>query len=404
MIKRILSWNLAAALAIGHAVPSWSQEFPQTELTPIESAATTTTGFNPTNPGNMWRESPIAAHHVAVVRVTVGDGSSGTGAMVAHEGEGLIAITNAHVVGQFSTAKVSGIDGQPGMMRVVFRSEDLDLAVLHNPRGSWRNELPIAADNPPMGTDIELCGFGGPEHNVMRRVIGRRITPRASFVRFAIDCGTVSGDSGGPYIQTQAGVPSICGVNFGSAGGSTIGHVNQRGGPWPVYYPSSSRVDAPKLCEVLTQVCGPLGCQPRIFRRSQPRNFQPIQSQPPLIGPSNSEPEQPPQAPQQIAGEPGERGPQGERGERGEPGRDGTDGKDGLVGPQGPPGERGEPGPQGEPGKPSAGIIKIRMTPEKLVVVDYSNGRSEVIGDLSTTEQAPSIQTPSYFQIVPRRN
>jgi len=136
----------------------------------------------------------------------------------------------------------------------------------------------------------------------MRHFFGRRVS---SSYPCSIDAAVVSGDSGGPMIWNGA----IVGVSYGAAG--RAGNRGQVSG-WKLTAPATSDIDGPTLGRVLTQICRPLGCVPRIIRPSQT---------------------QPPQQTQPIV-------------------QQGVNGKDGQQGPPGPPGKDGEQGPPGETGPP----------------------------------------------------
>jgi hypothetical protein len=334
---------LFAGLAVG-------QDFntPQTELRPINVA----TGFNEPNPGGVWKMSPAAKHHRAIVRVNAGN-QGGSGSVVAIDGPGMVVITNHHVIEGHDRATVSSEYGSSGTMPVIWASEQLDLAVLYHPQGSWEYTLPIAGDNPPIGSQLEMAGYGGPT-NELRHFFAKRLQPRYNPIE--IEAATVSGDSGCPIMYGGA----ICGVNFGSTGGQTLGSVNDSGGPWRLNYPACSRVDGPKLAEVLTQVCSPLGCRPRIIRRGgppaivipPPSTAAPPQSQPPEHnGFAN------PQTPDPCVACP--------------------------PGPQGPPGPAGKDGAQGPPG-PAA-------TPQGLRVLLVDGATKQVLDDETYAPGEPIV-------------
>ena len=77
-------------------------------------------------------------------------------------------------------------------------------------------------------------------------------------------------------------------------------------------------------------------------------------------------------------GEPGATvvGPRGPTGPKGDPGKNGLPGKDG-VSKIGSPGPKGDPGKDGKDGK---GITNIAITPDGSVVVQYSDGKAQNIG------------------------
>ena len=297
-------------------------EVPETVLVPI----TQKTGFSVPNPQGLWRLSPDAPHHRALVRVRCDNGFGGTGVMVSVEGtNALVALTNNHVVTTNKWVKVQAPDNPWGSMQVVWRSPQLDLAVLYRPEGGpWPGALPIAPVNPPVGTLLELCGYGGPT-NGLNHVYGKRLGRRDAPIQ--IDAGTVSGDSGGGIIWNDGQEAMLVGINFGSVGSQSLGRVPESGG-WTVHYPSSSNADAADLARVLTQVCTPYGCRPRIIQRPGPIGYpQGPQSQPPSLPPQSQPLPPQSQPPSQQPCEPGEKGPQGDRGEKGEKGDKDDDGE-----------------------------------------------------------------------------
>ena len=247
---------------------------PETRLVPIKQI--TQTGFGVIS--NRWRYSKKARHHSAVVRVQT-SGGAGTGCVIDHDGKGVLVVTNHHVVARawtgngftretFASAQVVGNAGST-TGRIIYSDPNLDIAIIHSPNGTAKVSVPISEVMPPIGTDIEICGYGGPQPT-LRTFLGRRV--RNSSAEVSCDAGVVSGDSGGPMIWNGA----LVGVNYGAPAQS--GNMGQEQG-WNVTGPASSNIDGPTLAKVLTQQCTPYGCIPRIIRRPIPQ--QNVISEPP---------------------------------------------------------------------------------------------------------------------------
>ena len=335
--------TLSLLIALLAAAPCCGQfdDVPQTRLVRVESL----TGFQ--NPGNNWQSTPIAEHHKAVCRIEW-SGGAGTGFLVSHDGRGVLAITNHHVVssrwidrgdgtGEFSreTVPQAMVIGSLGrtVADVIFSDPTLDIAILYQPRSSADVTLPLSDTMPAIGDEVEMCGFGGPT-NTMHHFVGRRVQSNSD--RLSIDAATCSGDSGGPMIWDGG----VVGVNFGAPGyAGTRGAITESGQSWKLSGPASSKIDGPTLVETVTRVCRPLGIIPRIRDRLSltQANGQCINGQCP--------PQQiirQPAIPQPIAGKcnchpgpPGKDGPPGQAGADGPAGRDGIDGlpgRDGIDG------------------------------------------------------------------------
>ena len=351
---------------------AYGAEVPQTKLVPIQQQ----TGFPIANPGGIWQVSPDAPHHQAIVQVRTDSGEGGSGVMIATDTETLVAVTNNHVVTSHRWVKVRAPGNPWGSMEVVYRNPQLDLAVMvRKDGGPWPNAVPIAGANPPHGSQMELCGYGGPSDG-LRHVYGKRLNVGDAVIQ--IGAGTVSGDSGGGILHKGA----LVGVNFGSVGTRSLGRINASGGPWTVHYPSSSHVVSSRLIEVLTQICSPYTCEPVIrYPGGGGNNFVP-----PAPGyPSNP----PPARPEPIDPGPGLNPPINQRAEPGPPGpagADGMDGEPGPAGPAGPPGRDGEPGRDGAAGPPGPSaqidiesivdIVERRIThpSQRVLLIDGKDG------------------------------
>ena len=349
MLKFTAKLLIALSLCLS---TSFAQDFdtPLTNLRPVTQSSIETN----------WNWTQPKDYHKAIVRVRAGS-SAGTGAIIEHDGTGVVAITNHHVVGSASNVQISTSHGSANA-RVLARYSNYDLAILYAPNASAHTALPVGAYVPQNGSDIEICGFGGPKSYTLRHFIGKLINPYYGR-GITVNTSVISGDSGSPMIHNG----NVVGVNFGGPNRtpSSTG--------WSLVHPACSHINGPELAEVLTQICRPIGCQPRIIYGNpspSPQGgsplYPPLQPQQPesLNPPENAPPSDPVPAPEPIKGEKGDQGPPGEQGPpgpKGDPGEVSNEqlaaivvaikeelAKDeSLRGPQGVP---GPPGPQGPPG------------------------------------------------------
>ena len=381
---------------------------PRTELVPVENL----TGFIPENPNGTWSLTKPADHHNAAVRVSTPDGA-GTGMVVElEEGKGMLVVTNWHVVergraidgrtnGVHSSAIIQVQDGKDGVLPVIWTSQRYDVAVLYSEKGKAGRGFPIAGYEVPIGATMEMCGYGGPHHQIrrgLRTFTAKRI--RHEWDVMALSAPTVSGDSGGPMLHNGA----IYGVNYGSSGGRSLGAINNEGGPWRLNYPACSKITGPKLAEVLTSVCRPFGCRPRVIRRPCPPAGCPPQN-PPLEPPANSPSEgdppygynPPPYNPPSYNPPPYNPPPYGGK----KPTTEEIDYDmivDAIKDDPRFKGPKGDTGPQGIPGM---GFTSLELNSNNDVIVVYSDGRRSVIGNLTPKDTSSG---PAYFSIVPKRN
>ena len=362
-------------------------ETPQTTLVPV----VTQTGFHGQyGTQNLWRVSPPADHHKAIVRVSTYNGASGTGSVVKSD-KGFFVLTNHHVIEGSENGRVKLLDirGNTSDANVVWWDRNRDVAVLYNP-GHVDNGLPIYGGQVPIGADVELCGLGGPGgmsvSNDMRHFYGRRVQHQYGY-KMSIDALTVSGDSGSPLVYKGA----ICGVNFGHPDKPQT-WINAPGGPWGAGKPASSNVDGPELVTICQSVMGRYGCQPVIC---PPGGGIPID--PPTQPPVN-----PPACPDCPAGPPGPAGPAGPKGDPGDPGPAGPAGSPGPAGErgeqgaQGPAGQAGPMGPAGPPGDtPDIEDIIARLPPVIIqpMYLDEA-GKLQPFGDPLVGKLGEEIQLP----------
>lgn len=311
---------LAILAILVASAPAMSQMTPVTTLEPVY------TGTAPEIHRRFWVDSPVADYQKSAVRVMAG-GFGGSGAVIQmQQGSSTFAITNKHVVenvlGTDRRARIVYQDGTVQNVEVVYWSSENDLAVLYSHSPPKVDGLPVARESLPLGSEIEMLGFGGPTGE-LRHVIGKSV--QSPYFDQAASFSCISGDSGGVFVQKGV----IVGQNFGSHG--IRGAFSDGGSVWNLVHPASSRSTGAELADTLTSVCGRWGCIPRIFQRPgcgpQGCSPQPISSPDPVVDPQPG-----------PAGKPGPAGPAGPAG------------KDGERGPAGPQGPKGDPGPQGPPG------------------------------------------------------
>lgn len=303
---------------------SYGQTFDPTPQTKLEYLGTnapwlrqkdrsTLTGFH--DAGRMskrWNISQPAEHHKAAVRViNGGNQGAGSGVMVQHSGNGVVVLTNHHVMARawtgngftnecYATATVIG-DGGTQTFRLLAADPLIDVAVLYSEDATTKHAVPIAAAMPPQDAILEYVGFGGPTTG-KRAFTAKRIQTREPI---SMEAATVSGDSGGPILYQG----TLVGINYGSP--SAAGSYGTHEG-WSVSGPMSSKATPQTLTQIL-RGCG-IQCEP----------CQPVP--------------QPQPQPNPIQGPPG------------------------PPGPQGPPGRDGEPGPQGPAASVSEEALEVAVS------------------------------------------
>lgn len=345
MSYRVIALIIANLLCLRFVSSQEWQPVTQMELVPPANH----TGFANRDNSDLWRSTPSANYHLAAVRVSCDQTrAAGSGANVLVDGSGTFVLTNHHVIDGTQTATVRSLDGKSARMQVIYADRNVDLAILYTPNTVFSTALPIYDAEVPLGADVELLGYGGPDP-ILRHVLGKRVNHSYGY-KLSIDTYTVSGDSGGAMVYGGG----IAGINFGGPADKQWGSVRTASGNWKLTRPASSQCDGFILKRILTQICQRYRCQPRCI--SQPKQT-------------------PPPVPQPIV-QPGI--VQGEKGEKGDPG------------------ERGPAGPQGPAGKDGlSGIQKLRISSSGNLVAIYANGREEVVGNVAGNGI-------SYYEIVRR--
>lgn len=193
--------------------------------------------------------------------------------------------------------------------------------------------LPLAADDPPRGTPLEVVGYGQ-RFQIRHGILAETSRDQPTLIRVHMqDSQVIPGDSGGPGItQTK----EVAGIISGF----------ETDNPMVTFITPVSRIRRCLQQAYRRYSCPPGGC-PLYIR--QPIVGIGVPAGPPQIV---AAPSLPPRDPSPgVQGPPGPQGPAGPPGPRGE----GIDkehveavvsawlsaNKDQLVGPQGPPGERG---------------------------------------------------------------
>lgn len=334
-----------------------------------------------------WNLSEPKEYHKAAVRVINGGGDgAGSGVMIEHEGEGVVVLTNHHVMSTGFTPGIGFNDschptatvvGSGGMQvfKLLKADKSIDVAVLYSDQATTTHAVPISDQMPPAGAILEYVGFGGPA-NGKRAFTAKRISSREPI---SLDAGTVSGDSGGPILYEG----TLVGINYGAP--SQAGNAGTHEG-WSVTYPMSSHATPSTLTQIV-RGCG-IRCTPRSPRRIvQPRLLEPPilprrtlpgsncpggvcppDQRPKYWGEDEPRPLDPPTNGTSPAtcqcedcgkpGPPGKDGRDGIDGQNGKDGRDGVDGKDGQPGPPGAVGMQGPPGPPVGPDQVAQAVAK----------------------------------------------
>jgi hypothetical protein len=226
--------------------------------------------------GTFWKWSAPAEHHAASVKVSQPKGA-GSGVCVRTEPRACFVLTNWHVVGEFPQVTVTWQDGRKAtgdVIRTLAQPIDVALILVRQPPGDWI-DLPLAANTPPVGTELEMIGFGGPLYGEARNFVAHMIEPTYSDDSIAMDAPSISGDSGGAMLHNGA----IIGINYGGPKVTRYA-LSKSGKPIGLVYPATSGCNAELLRIWLTGICGPMGCQPQYGQPCQPQFGQPQFIQP----------------------------------------------------------------------------------------------------------------------------
>lgn len=134
-----------------------------------------------------------------------------------------LMLTNAHVVAGSNSQEVDTPDGMAHAAQVVLFDPSVDVAILRVP-GLSMAALPIAADNPPAGTQGAVIGYpgGGPQAAVAAAVRGTEdastwnIYYDSTVTRetVVVSADVIPGDFGGPLVNLDG---QVIGVTFATS-------------------------------------------------------------------------------------------------------------------------------------------------------------------------------------------
>lgn len=306
--------NLLAVLILAAALPAYGQlTEPETNLVSVGRTETA-----------VWNWTARAPHHNAIVRVRCpfvgGAAASGSGCMIAHQGQGALVLTAAHVVeGHQRVTVISTRTGNEFAADVIGADYETDLALLYAPNALPAVTLAVGNFDPKAGDRIEIVGLGGPTGK-LRHFAAKVLGIRNHRCAINVNTAVISGDSGAPMICDGRVVGVV-------RGGERI--IPQPNG-WNDNVPAQSDAGGTYVQQIVSTWCQRRGLFP-IFRPRCPPggsciipgNTAPTQPtpKPPVDDVTLSPPENytPQAGPQGPAGPPGERGP---RGPKGDPGRD----------------------------------------------------------------------------------
>ena len=232
-----------------------SRLYPDGEWLPVHGETSVIQTLSRQPDGSFWKWSPDNWHHKAAVRVKERSGA-GSGVCIATESGHCLVLSNHHVVSSSRTVTIDWPGGAKAAGHVVSilqqDYEDVALIYVPQPDPNWLG-LPIAVTEPPLGSQLEMVGFGGPEYGRKRSFYGARVQMNGSRkTPLEIDAATISGDSGSGILWNG----HIVGINWGGMGRPT----NFRG--VGLIWPACSGVSPTKLSRWIQAQCGPGGSCP----------------------------------------------------------------------------------------------------------------------------------------------
>lgn len=202
-----------------------AQFFPQPTVTPAPRSTTVAVAAmslvsNPATP--MSTEQVVDASMPAVVVVSTADGW-GSGFLASAQG---VVVTNAHVVGDSQSVKVSLSDGRTYQSGAIFKDVEKDLALVKLP-GDAFPFLKLADTPPGIGADVVAIGSPGLGGVALTDTVTKGIVSAIRQIGnetwIQTDAAINHGNSGGPLLNNHG---EVVGVNTLAAKKSEYSGLN----------------------------------------------------------------------------------------------------------------------------------------------------------------------------------
>lgn len=187
-----------------------AQFFPGPNATPTSTSgvilASTSNLSTQAHPLSTEQVVQSAMPAVVVVSTTQGWGS---GFFVSAQG---VVVTNAHVVGDAQSVKVTLQDGRACQSAAIFKDEDRDLALIKIPGDNFPF-LHLAENPPPAGADVIAIGSPGLGSMALTDTVTKGIVSAirqiGSDTLIQTDTAINHGNSGGPLLNSRGDVVGI---------------------------------------------------------------------------------------------------------------------------------------------------------------------------------------------------
>jgi serine protease Do len=191
---------------------------PATSLPEIRSASVVSVGSH----ASLSTEEVVQASMPSVVVVSTSDGW-GSGFLISPQG---VVVTNAHVIGNAQSVKVSLNNGQTFNTAAIYKDDDKDLALVKVP-GADLPFLSIADTLPQAGADVIAIGSPGlgtmALTNTVTKGIVSAVRQSGEDTWIQTDVSINRGNSGGPLLNSNG---RVVGVNTLAAKKSEYSGLN----------------------------------------------------------------------------------------------------------------------------------------------------------------------------------
>ena len=163
----------------------------------------------------------VETHHAAVVRVDANDGKgnvcSGSGVLIACEGENGIVLTAWHNVQDGGPYNVQFPGDQENQTpEILAYSDEFDVAALKVQVPPGVKPIPLATSRPLTGDQVELCGYGGGRWGRLWTKIRGYFQHRSEVITdLGLQHITINGESGAPVVSLENGRPRVAGIVWG---------------------------------------------------------------------------------------------------------------------------------------------------------------------------------------------